>query len=320
MDDRGKYVTERTTTKYAARDRFIGLRYSDKSYEKDNILTNVPCLMEFLVVDMLGEPVAAIPIEIKVEYEEHKLIPVKYGTNISRNRYKKEWVLVDKQVLKSSKQPLEFTYTPKMNGKYRIKATIRDSKGREHSTETDTNAVTTIVQNFRDENKDRNIVITPEKSEYKIGETASYIVKNPIPGVNALITVENSGVMKYWVQKLDTDLNRIRVEVKDEYSPGYFLLVLIASPRRKIDPNNIQNDSKKPDFKMGYVKTIVADSKNQLNVKVYPEKKIYRPGDNIRVYLDIDSPNILNNEPFELAVVVLNEEVFSLIYARNKLF
>ena len=40
-----------------------------------------------------------------------------------------------KQVIKSEGEAVEFTFTPKNTGLYKITALINDSKGREHSTE-----------------------------------------------------------------------------------------------------------------------------------------------------------------------------------------
>ena len=312
-DDRGKYIAARTTAKYASRDRFVGLRLAERRFTKDK-----PGNVDILVVDANGKPVAGIPVSLKVERRE--ILTSGKGAGItSLNHSNEKWTEVESRMLESESRPISFQFTASEVGYYRITALIQDSKGREHSTELEQWVMGKESLIWRDDEKN-NLEIIPEKTGYKVGETARYTVQNPFPGARALVTIERYGVLKHWVQTLDTANPVIEFKVEKDFAPGYFFSIVVMSPRTAKPSGVDQEDPGKPAFHIGYVETTVTDSGKELNVEVKPEKETYKPGDRVKVDLHVNSGQDNTNEPVELAMVVLDEEVLDLISGGSDYF
>ena len=304
-DDRGKYIAGSAFANYAARDRFAGLRPGSWVLEKDK-----PGTIDVLAVDAKGRPVEGIPLTVKVEHRETTAARVKGAGNAYLTQFTHQWVEAESRVIESEDEPVNFTFTPKESGSYRITALIKDSKSREHSTQI-SQWVIGKGSVIWEENENNSLEIIAEKNGYKVGETARYLVKNPFPGAKALITIERYGVLKHWVQTLDTATPVIEFKVEKDFIPGYFLSVVVMSPRvdKPLGENDV--DLGKPAFRMGYVETRVSDPYKDVSIEVNPERSTYKPGDRVKV--DFHAASRDSNEPIELAVAVLDEAVFDLI-------
>jgi alpha-2-macroglobulin len=306
-DDRGKYIAGSATANFAARDRFVGLRQNSWILQQDKEGS-----MNVLAVDAEGRPVAGIPVAIKVEHMETVAARVKGAGNAYLTQYTHQWTETEKSMITSSDQAQPFAFTPKKSGLYRITATIKDTKAREHSTRME-QWVMGKGEVLWEENEKNSLEIVAEKKGYKVEETARYLVKNPFPGAKALITIERYGVLKHWVQTLDSSTPVIEFKVEKDFIPGYFLSVVIMSQRVDKPLGVDEVDLGKPAFRMGYVETPVSDPYKQVTVEVKPEKTTYKPGDKVKVDMHVTFPYDPGSEPVELAVVVLDEAVFDLI-------
>ncbi len=306
-DDRGKYIAGRATAEYAARDRLVGIRSTAWILHEDR-----PATVDLLVVDQLGQPVSGIPIHVKVERRETKAARVKGAGNAYLTQYTHQWVPVSACELPSTLEPVSCQYTPQDPGSYRISADIIDSRGRSHSSR----MYQWVVGKGRviwQQEPNNSLEIIAEKPTCRVGDKARYLVKNPFPGAQALVTVERYGVLKSWVQKLDSSTPIIEFEVDKDFIPGYFLSVVVVSPRVDTPPEDGQVDLGKPAFRMGYVKVPVIDPYKEILITVSPLKEIYKPRDRVRVDLQATPRHGSNNEPVELAVAVLDESVFDLL-------
>jgi len=306
-DDRGKYITSLATADYAGRDRFVGLRSTSWVLHEDK-----PASVEVLVVDEHGKPVELADIEVKTERRETKAARVKGAGNAYLTHYSHRWVNVTSCELVSSKEPVRCHFTPEVPGTYRITANIKDTKGRTHSSR----MYQWVIGEGRvlwEESPDNRLEIHPEKESYRVGDTARYLVKNPFPGARALVTIERYGVLKSWMQIFDTTTPMIEFKVEKDYLPGYFLSVVVMSPRVE-EPHGINRvDLGKPAFRMGYVAVNVIDPYKEMVVEVCPEREIYKPRESVRVHLQAAPRHGANHEPVELAVAVLDESVLDLL-------
>ena len=98
----------------------------------------------------------------------------------------------------------------------------------------------------------------------------------------ALITVERYGVLDSWVQELKGSTPIIEIPVKPDYIPGFYLSVVVVSPRvaKPLGPGNV--DLGKPTYRMGYLAANVSDPYKQLDVTVKTERAVYKPRDTIK--------------------------------------
>ncbi|NLD39207.1 MAG: large extracellular alpha-helical protein [Desulfatiglans sp.] len=306
-DDRGKYISARGNADYASRERFAGLRSNTWILKQ-----NEPSSVELIVVDESGKPVKGVPVTVSVEHRETKASRVKGAGNAYLTQMNTRWVEDEKRVVTSSNKGVEFSFTPGNAGGFRITASVKDSKEREHSTRLEKWVAGRGVVLWEDDNKN-GLDIVPEKNEYRVGEKARYMVKNPFPGAKALITIERYGTIKHWVQTLETATPIIEFEIEKDFVPGYYLSVVVVSPRVEMPLGENDVDLGKPAFRMGYVQGNVADPYKQLSVSAAPERDTYKPGDRVKVNLQASYQKHMIDEPVEFAVAVLDEAVLDLL-------
>ena len=181
-----------------------------------------------------------------------------------------------------------------------------------------------------EEPADMSLSVVPEKDSYKVGEHARYLVKNPFPGAEALITVERFGVIKHWVQVLSGNTPVIDFTVEPDFVPGFYLSVVVMSPRVAPTPGASGLDKEgvdlgRPTYRIGYLKVPVTDPYKTLDVAIKSDRASYKPRDTVTLRLDA-TPHVApdaaagGKEPVEFAVVVLDEAVFDLIQDGKKYF
>ena len=161
---------------------------------------------------------------------------------------------------------------------------------------------------FLTENSDR-IDLIPEKKAYDVGDTAKLEVQTPYQQANALVTVEREGVLKAWVQKIDTTNPTVQVPIEDGYAPNVFVSTFLVSGRISGDPSKEETafaDLGRPGFKMGLAELTVNWKEHALKVNVNPEKAQYKPRDTVNVQVQVTAANgkpLPANSEFALAVV-----------------
>ncbi len=306
-DDRGKYIAGRATADYAGRNRYVGLRSTDWVMNEDE-----PAAVDLLVVDAAGNPRSGVPIRVKVERRETRAARVKGAGNAFLTHYTHEWVAVAQCDLQSALAPVQCAFTPRDPGSHRITARIQDTRSRPHSSE----IYQWVVGKGRvvwQERPDNSLEIIAEKSQYGVGEMARYLIKNPFHGAQALITVERYGVLQSWVQTLTSATPIIEFEIQKDFLPGFFLSVVVTSPRVESAPSANQVDLGKPAFRMGYVKVPVTDPHKEIVVQVETQQDTYKPRDRVKVQMQAAPRHPAEAEPIELAVAVLDEAVFDLL-------
>lgn len=307
-DDRGKYVGGFANAAYAGRDRYVGLKSEHWVQQEDE-----PASVQTLVVDHRGEPVADTPVEIVIRQRVTKATRVKGAGNAYLTRYVHEWEELSRCTLTPGTAGGDCAYTPQNAGLHQVVASIVDTRGLAHSTTLNQWVVGKGQVVWEDEN-DNRVDIVPEKDSYRVGDTARYLVKNPFPGAQALVSVERYGVIERWVQPLAGSTPVIEFTVTDDMLPGFYLSVTAMSPRvEKPMGEDGALDLGKPAMRTGWVQTTVMDDSKRLKVRVTPAAEEYRPRDTVHVTLAAAPVFGANDQPVELAVIALDESVFDLI-------
>ncbi len=304
-DDRGKYVASTSTADYVGRDRFVGLKNTSWIHD-----VGKAAKVQYLVVDEAGEPVQDQPVSIKVEHRLTTAARVKGAGNAFTTQYNTEWVEVSTCTETSEHRAKSCKFTPNKPGSHRITATLNDTKGRLVNSQIYTWVVGEGALLWDEQNQNR-IDIVADKAHYKSGEVAKFLIKNPYPDAQALITVERYGVMRSWQQTLKGSTPVIEVPIKVDDYPGFYLSVVVASARvdKPISDNDV--DLGKPGFKMGYLKVDVRDDAKEIDVSVRTNKNTYKPRENVTVSVKA-TPKTGARQDMELAVVVLDESVLAL--------
>ena len=298
-DNNGGYRRSLRTAIYAARDRYIGLRHDDWT-----LTPGQPSVLQTLVVDAQGNPAAGTAITVSIQ---QSVSPGDRHTHHGRVD-KQHWKQVSECRLVSARQPQTCRFTPPQAGHYRFVATIRDSKGRSH-TNTLQRWATGKTQTRWPPGPGHQLDITPEKMRYRAGEQLRILVKNPYPGASALVTVERNGVLDYKTVRLDDDLSVITLLVKKEYLPGFYVSVVLMNPARNRPAANRKSTAAIPAFRIGYARIEVEDRYRRLVIKIDTDKKTYRPGEQARLNIQVNTRHG-TTLPAELAVTVVDETLF----------
>ena len=312
-DDRGKYIASTSSADYVAVDRFVGLRKDRWVFEEDE-----PAEIESIVVNGRGEPVADTAVDIRIERLVTKAARVKGAGNAYLTNFVQSWEGVGECSGSPNAAPLACAFTPESPGSYRMIASVKDSEGRSHSTNLSLWVAGKGEVVWREE-ANNALQMIAESKEYKVGDQARFLIKNPFPGATALVTLERYGVIKQWQTKLEGGTPVLEFPIEESYLPGAYLSVVVFSPRVEAPPRENakgagQIDLGKPAFRIGYAKLSVVDPNKQIQVTASTDRQVYRPGELVKVTLNA-RPKRANakHEPIEYAVVVLDEAVFDLI-------
>jgi uncharacterized protein YfaS (alpha-2-macroglobulin family) len=333
-DERGKYVASRAPAEFRGRDRYVGLRSSQWTLEEGK-----PASVQFLVIDKAGTIVSGVPVTISVSGEVVKAARVKGAGNAYLTSYSTEWKEGETCARQSAAEPGTCTFTPGAPGLISIRAVIKDTHGQEHATELCA-WVTGKGRVLWQEPEDMSLTLVPEKISYKVGDRARYLVRNPFPDAEALISIERFGVIKSWVQTLKGSTPIIDFPIEADYLPGFYLSVVVMSPRvaqvpasgmpqeagvatpeagRAAQdapgaPQEAGVDLGRPTYRIGYVEVAVADPAKSLDVSIRTDREEYKPRETVKLQVGA-RPHMPGAapEPVEFAVAVLDTGVFDLI-------
>lgn len=308
QDDRGKSIASLSSADYIGVDRFVGLKSPEWFYE-----TKKPVNLQAVVVDQEGKIIEGTDVSIVLEREDISIAKVKGAGNAYLSDITRNW----KEIKTYDIKPAGLTdiiFTPDQAGTFRATATIKDSEGRTHKTQL---SFWVSGENYVQWNDQDNLElpIVPEKSGYKVGDVAKFLIKNPYPGATALVTIERYGIIDHFIKKLDGSAPILEIPVKPDYMPGFYLSVVVISPRVDMPPPELgQIDMGKPAFRMGYVTVPIRDPYKEIKVDMSVAQDVYRPRDKVKVKLKAVPLNPTEEkEPIQLAITVLDDSVFDLI-------
>lgn len=314
QDDSGKMITNRTYANYFGVDKFVGLKITDFFYR-----ANQKNPVQFLVTDSSGNLIENIDVNIEIQYGENHIAQFRTAGNTYIPKSSTEWKPVGSCNMKSKLEINECEFDFTKAGDYKAIATIRDSK----------NLASRSSIEFIVFDEDKNIVwsqqnnenfeILAEKTHYKVGEKAKFIVKNPLIGANALITTERYGVIKKFTKKFDKSIEVLEFDLDEKDAPGFYLSVVLTMPRiNNYDSSSEKNDLYKPTAKIGYSKIFVENPNNNIKVDIISNKDQYKPKENSLIKLSLNEKNKINEA--EVAVIVIDEAVLDLISNKANYF
>jgi uncharacterized protein YfaS (alpha-2-macroglobulin family) len=313
-DDRGKYFSAVKSAKYFSVSRLIGLRQEKFIYNE-----NETAKIDYIVVDPTSKIQKGAPVSIRVERQEVKKVRIKGSGNAYLEESKTEWVFISGCEKASSDGPATCAIPLKQPGYYRIEASVKDSKGQINKN-TSQAFVTGKGTVTWDEGEGGGLKIVPEDVKPKVGDVAKYLVQNPFPGGEALITIERYGILKSWTEKFTSSTPVVKFPITEDMLPGFHLSITVFSPRVAAPLGQGQVDLGKPAFKMGYIKVEPDNPVKQLSVQAQSDAKEYRPGGNVKITVSAKPRSSRPAEKIEFAVAVLDEAVFDLIKSKNEYF
>jgi alpha-2-macroglobulin len=304
-DQRGKNIAAVSTIPYFGRDHYAGVRTNSWVFEKGKDAS-----FDVVVVDTEGTPSGGRAFTVRIERDEVRAAQVKGAGNAFLPSFQTEKLLISETAYRSSAEPLTLKLNAKDVGLHRIIVISKDDAGREQRAQLERWVVGSGEMLWYGDAEEQ-MVVTPEKNSYAIGETARFLVQNPFPGALALISVERGGVITQRIEKLTDATSIVSVPVESRFAPGFYLSVVVASPR-VAKPIEKGVDLGKPAFRAGYAQVAVPVSNAKLQVVITPERERYQPGEEVVLTLEVKG-NEVPQGGVELGVTVLDQAVFDLI-------
>ena len=131
------------------------------------------------------------------------------------------------------------------------------------------------------------IDLLPEKKHYEPGQDATFQVRMPFREATALVTVEREGILDTYVRHLTAKQPVFTIPVKGNYAPNVFVSALVVRGRvAGVQPTALV-DLGKPAYKMGLTTLQVGWQAHALNVKVEPDKLVYKVRDKAKVHVSV---------------------------------
>ena len=314
-DDRGKSVFSNGNARYLGVDRLVGLKSRKWVYESGKNAS-----LDYVVVDKLGNPTTGTAVNIVIEKRETQVTKTKGRDSAYPPRYTENWVRAAECVELSQNTVSSCSFTPKSAGIYRFSASIKDTQGRPHNASQQIWVSGEGYVNWQDAD-DNSLVLVTEKDSLSVGDTARYLVKNPYPGAQAIVTIERYGILDSWQQTLEGSTPIIEFDIKPEYLPGVYLSVLVTRPRTASDiPEANQEDQTRPTYKLGYQKLAVTDPERAIKVQIESDSPSYKPGETVTLTIKPQLQGVDDDTDIELTVSVLDEAVFDLVRGASDYF
>ncbi|HEY4220109.1 MAG TPA: alpha-2-macroglobulin family protein, partial [Myxococcota bacterium] len=271
-----------------------------------------PMHLSLVAVDVDGKAAPAIGIAVAVQRREWKSIRKKNPmTNAFESMSEPVDVDVGKCTVSSdAKGAAACDVNPDKPGRYIIKATSTDEKGRHAVTSASAYVLGGGFTSWQ-QGDSQIVELVADKKIYQPGETARVLVKSPWPDAEALVTVEREGVLLSKRQKVGPT-TAVSIPIDDNSIPNVYATVLIVRGRvaasggasKEIDPG-------RPQVRAGYVMLPVEKKSKRLHVNVDAGAGPQRPGTEVHIKLAVtDSTG--KGAPAEVAVWAVDEAVLRL--------
>ena len=219
---------------------------------------------------------------------------------------------VDSTTLTSTNRASAYLFTPKKSGYYILEAQGSDARGR-----TTKSAIFFYVSGADyvawERGDDDRVELIPDRKRYKPGDVATIMVQSPFEKCRALLTIERESIFESRVLELTGTAPTIQIPIKENYLPNMFVSVALLQGRVGNQMFSKEGeDIGKPLFKIGYTNLTVDPGTRHLAVTTKSDRSDYRPGEMVRVSVDVKGPSNQGMES-EVTLAVVDVGVLNLI-------
>lgn len=267
-------VTGRTSLRAESADHYLGVR-TDKGFAG----TGEPIGIDVIALTPDGAPAIGKPVQLRwVRRTWHSRRVAASGGGITWESERKDEVLATR-ALTTAATPVRESFTAAASGNYWVEVTGVDGRGRAMS-------AATSVWVWGDgaswsENDEGHLEIVAAQDDWKVGDTARFVVQSPFASADALITVEANGVVWRDTRKLVGTAPLVEIPVTEAMMPNAFVSVLaIGVPLHPLKPGEAET-------RMGYVPMKVDTSGQRLSVVVTPDAARHAPGETVSVHVAV---------------------------------
>ena len=280
-------------------DLYVGLRSARTFVQQGE-----PLVVEAIVTDLDGKLVTNREIRMRavmLDWVQEKGVWKQKETN------------PQDCTIKSAGDAVKCTFTPKLGGMYRVKATIVDDRERANQS-----ALTLWVAGGKQPPKrdveQEAVEMIPDRKEYKAGETAEILVQTPFYPAEGILTLRRSGILKTERFQMDGPSTTLRVAIEEAYAPNLHVQVdLTGAAARTNDIGQVDEKlPKRPAFAKGELNLLIPPISRKLSVTATPRDKALEPGSETVVNVEVKDADGRAVAGSEVALVVVDESVLSL--------
>jgi uncharacterized protein YfaS (alpha-2-macroglobulin family) len=160
------------------------------------------------------------------------------------------------------------------------------------------------------DNDQRKLELVLDKPQYRVGDKAKLLVKNPFVRAEALLSVERAGLYEHRRITLEGPTPTFEIPIDERLRPNAFVSVHLVQGVATATPTS-RDVTPDPGYRFGYAQLRVDPEARRLGVAVKVERAEYRPGERARLDLAVTRPGGAA-QAAELTVYAVDEGVLSL--------
>ncbi len=261
---------------------YAGVRTTSPGFPQ----VGAPMAIELVAVRPDGSRAAGSKIHLEVKRREWK--------SIQKKGVGGQWFTISEPVeeavfscdVVTGDDASSCAFEPAAPGLHVLEAVLVDSAGRRQTTRDSRYVVGSGWVSWQRGDTDR-IELVADRQSYEPGETARLLVKSPFPEVDALLTVEREGVISHRKLRLEGNASTLEVPIDESMVPNVFVSVLLSRGRVEADSAEGGEDPGRPSIRLGYAELRVEKRSKRLQVELTPDAAEKRPGDKVRVELQV---------------------------------
>ena len=238
-------------------------------------------VIKLIAVDWDSRPVADQPIAVQVVERRWSSVQEQDpSTGATAWTWDVEEIPVaDGSVISGADGKADFVYQPPTGGIYKIIVSTRDSAGNQVRAATYAWVSGPDYVSWRQRN-DNAIDLTPEQTEYSVGDTAKILIASPFQGeTEALISIERGDVLRVEQVTLTSNSQIYEFEILPQYAPNIFVSVFLIKPA---DEQNAVAS-----WRIGMTQLTVDIEQKALNIEISADRDIASPQENIQYQLRV---------------------------------
>jgi len=280
-------------------DLYVGL-HSDKYFVERNEKLKI----DLVVTDIDGNSVP------------NQMVNVTAGRVVWKLQ-KGEWVetIQDSQTceIKSKSEPVQCSFETPNGGKYRIKATVTDEKGRTNYSQFDRWVSGGEIPPTRDLEQEQ-VTLIPDKEEYQPGDTARILVQSPFYPAEGLLTISRSGILYTEPFQMDESTTTLEIPIKESQIPNINVQVDLngASARTNDEGEKLDNVPSRPAYASGNLVLQIPPTSRTLAVAIEPDASQLAPGERSSIVVTVKDQNGLPIPNAEITLIVVDDAILAL--------
>lgn len=280
-------------------DHYVGLKAMRSFYEKGK-----PIAVDFVVAGLDGKRISGREVVIKAERLQWKRV---------KGRYQEAGTETQTCKKTSTSDPVRCEFQTPDGGRYRILASVKDTKGRLNESQMTIWVSGGKVRPQRGVSF-QPVVLVPDKDTYQPGDTAEILAQSPFPNAEAFFTIRRSGVIETKRFKFKGSSYTLKVPITDAHLPNVHVNVqVIGVAARSNDAGDVDSKlPKRPAYGGGSLSLPVPPDTRVLAVTAKPAVDVVEPAG--ETTLDVSVKDAAGNpvSGAEVAVVVVDEAVLAL--------